>query len=89
MSLRRTFEGSATESVDEILDDIYPRDQRDLDHEIARSTGESMSDIRRHGFSPLRESMLEPDSGDLMEDLIVDWDALELARNVPLSFAAA
>ena len=56
MSLRRTFEGSAVESVDEILDDIFPRSQRDLDYEIARSTGESLSDIRRHGFSPLRES---------------------------------
>ena len=89
MSLRRTFEGSAVESVDEILDDVFPRSQWDLDHEIARSTGESLSDIRRHGFSPLRESMLEPEPEDLIEDLIVDWDALELARNVPLSFAAA
>ena len=89
MSLRRTFEGSAVESVDDILDDIYPRDQRDLDHEIARSTGESLSDIRRHGFSPLRKSVLELEPDDLIEDLIVDWDALELARNVQLSFAAA
>lgn len=89
MSLRRTFEGSAVESVDEILDDVFPRSQRDLDHEIARSTGELLSDIRRHGFSPLRESMLEPYHDELIEDLIVDWDALELARNVPLSFAAA
>lgn len=89
MSLRRTFEGSAVEAVDAILDDVFPRSQRDLDHEIARSTGESLSDIRRHGFSPLRVSMLEPDSQDWMEDLTIDWDALELARNVPLSFAAA
>lgn len=89
MSFRRTFEGSAVESVDEILDDVLPRSQRDLDREIARSTGESLSDIRRHGFSPLWESMLAPEPDDLIEDLIVDWDALELARNVPLSFAAA
>lgn len=89
MSLRRTFEGSAVESVDEILDDVFPRSQRDLNHEIARLTGESLSDIRRYGFSPLRESMLEQEPEVLIEDLIVDWDALELARNVPLSFGAA
>lgn len=77
MSLRRTFEDSAVSSITEILEDILPRDQRDLDHEIARSTGESLGDIRRHGFSSLDALPVEPDP----QDLILDWDALDLVRN--------
>lgn len=82
MSLRKTFEDSAVSSIAEILEDILPRDQRELDHEIARSTGESLGDIRRHGFSSLEPLPVEPDP----EDLILDWDAVELARHA--SFAA-
>jgi hypothetical protein len=84
MFLRQTFEDSAVQSVDEILNDVFPRSQRELDHEIARSTGEDLAEIRRHGFSPLTPRSEEFDP----EDHVIDWDALERERNVPLEWAA-
>lgn len=77
MSLRKTFEDSAVSSVDEILEDILPRDQSELDQEIARSTGERLGDIRRHGFSSLEPLPAEP----APEHLILDWDAIDRARH--------
>lgn len=76
MTLRQTFEDSAVTSVGDILDDIFPRDQCDLDHEIARTTGETIADVRRHGFSLQSALPDEPDP----EDLILDWDAVDRAR---------
>lgn len=72
MSLRKTFEVSAVSSIGEILDDIFPRDQRELDHEIARTTDETLSDIRRHGSLLQSDLPYEPHP----EDLILDWNAV-------------
>lgn len=84
MSLRSTFEDSAVASIEEILEDAFPLDQQELEQEIRRSTGESLANIRHHGFSPLTPLPAEPDP----EDLILDWDAVEMARNSSLSAAA-
>lgn len=84
MSLRNTFEDSAVSSIEEILEDAFPRPQRELDHEIARSTGETLADIRRHGFSSLEPLPVEP----APEDLILDWDAVDLARYAALASVA-
>jgi hypothetical protein len=46
--------------------------QRELDRELARMTGESLSTIRQRGFSLVEPPELEP--------LVVDWDALEKQR---------
>jgi hypothetical protein len=46
--------------------------QRDLDREVARATGETVSIIRNMGFSVLE--MPEP------EPLTVDWDSLQESR---------
>jgi hypothetical protein len=74
MSLHSTFDDAAVMAVDEILDHILPADQSELDLQVARSTGESVSDIHHHGFSPLLGIPFERDP----EDLILDWDALDL-----------
>jgi hypothetical protein len=52
--------------------------QRELHRAVALATGESLAEIARRGFQPwLPESeSLDP------EDRIVDWEALELQRNV-------
>ena len=77
MSLRRTFEDSAVQSIDEILEDILPSRESEFEREVARATGDSVSEIRRRGFVPLTPFPLERDS----EDPFLDWDELELQRN--------
>ncbi len=55
--------------------------QRELNHEVARATGESVETIQRIGFL-LDEpdlDILDPDSEDL-GPYVLDWDALEQAR---------
>ena len=54
--------------------------QRELNRAVSRATGEAVSEIRRRGFVPLTSMPVEPDP----EDLIIDWDQLELQRNVAL-----
>ena len=51
--------------------------QAELNREVARATGETVSEIGRRGFQPL---VWEPEP----EDLIVNWDALQLMNNVAL-----
>ena len=46
--------------------------QQDLERELARHTGDSLSTIRRHGFSLVEPPELEP--------LAVDWDQLDAER---------
>ena len=84
MSLRQTFEDSAVSSIDELLEDVFPRDQHELDHEIARATGENLFDIRQHGFSLQTALPSEPHP----EDLILDWDEVEKARHAPFAVMA-
>ena len=46
--------------------------QRELELELARRTGESLSTIRRRGFDLVERTEPEP--------LIVDWDQLDAER---------
>lgn len=50
--------------------------QRELDRAVANATGETIAEIQHRGFDVLLVRPAEP------EDRIVDWDALELQRNV-------
>ena len=52
----------------------------DLNRAVARLTGETVREIKHRGFQPL---VLGPSPSD-PEDAIIDWDQLELARNVPV-----
>lgn len=54
--------------------------QAQLDREVARATSEDVCEISRRGFSPLTFGPLEREP----EEMIVDWDELQLARNVSL-----
>ena len=54
--------------------------QIQLDREVARATGEDVYEIARRGFSPLTFGPLELEP----EDMIIDWDELERARNIGL-----
>ena len=49
--------------------------QRDLDRSLARSTGETVSEISRRGFVPLEDLDRECDPP-------IDWDDLEAQRFV-------
>lgn len=54
--------------------------QARLYREVAAATGETVSEISRRGFGMLAPLPKEPDP----EDLILDWDQVELERNVSL-----
>jgi hypothetical protein len=59
--------------------------QRELDLLVAEATGENISDIRNRGFSladPL-EVYFDPEPDD-REPLMVDWDEIDLQRNVAI-----
>ena len=49
-----------------------PMTQRQLEREVASATGESMTTIRRRGFS-----LVEP---EYPEPLVLDWDDLDAER---------
>ena len=53
--------------------------QQELNQRIAQATGETLSEISRLGF---QAGMLEVEDIDDLEPSFVDWDALELQRNV-------
>lgn len=58
--------------------------QRQLEREVAHTTGESLVTVRRHGFSlvtPL--GLFDPDSESWAEPQIVDWDEVEADRRWP------
>lgn len=77
MSLRYTFEDCAVQSIEEILEDVFPNRQLDLDEEVARATGVGLAEVRRRGFGPLTSFPVERDP----EDLFLDWDELDMERN--------
>ncbi len=56
--------------------------QGELDRQVSRVTGESLREVRRRGFSVLSPqlSVLDPDSDDLYQPQILDWDQVEAAR---------
>ena len=59
--------------------------QRQLDRAVARVTGENLRIITRLGFSLADPLFVEhdPEPCDI-EDMIMDWDACALRRNMPL-----
>jgi hypothetical protein len=52
--------------------------QRDLNRAVSRATGESLHTISQLGFVPLTPMPIE------RESRCIDWDLLDLHRNVPL-----
>ena len=54
--------------------------QTELNLAVARATGEPVSEIDTLDFEPVEPLPDEPEP----EDLIVDWDALQLGRNVAM-----
>jgi hypothetical protein len=57
--------------------------QYDLDRAVAHSTGETIREIHRRGFTladPL-DVNFDPEPNDL-PPTVIDWDALDLQRNV-------
>lgn len=50
--------------------------QRDLDREVSRKTGETVSTISALGFVPLMDQPFE------REPLTIDWDELDAERNI-------
>jgi hypothetical protein len=67
-----------------------PMTQQELDRQVARATGEPLCEIRQRGFSIADPDLVDydPESSDI-EDLIVDWDALDTRRNTPLVATSA
>jgi len=57
--------------------------QRDLDAAVAMATGEDITEIRRRGFSLTEPNEdlfdLEP---DCLPPQVIDWDDVQLRRNV-------
>ena len=51
-------------------------DQRELNREVAKATGETVGTIDKMGFVPLHPSPYERDR----EPLVVDWDQLDQER---------
>ena len=81
MSLRATFEDSAVSHIGEILDEILPYQQSDLDRQVAKATGDSVASVQELGFVPLTSFPHERDP----EEAFLDWDALDLERNEPVT----
>ncbi|PQO43827.1 hypothetical protein [Blastopirellula marina] len=57
--------------------------QQELENELIAATGETRAQLRRMGFSLLAEGADE--EGDDRPPQIIDWDEVELHRNVPYS----
>ena len=55
-----------------------PMNQRELNREVARKTGETVSTIAALGFIPLTNQPYE------REPLTIDWDERDAERNVAL-----
>jgi hypothetical protein len=54
--------------------------QVDLEHEVAAKMGESVSTIRRHGFSLVTPLMVFDAEANDVPCRTVDWDRLEADR---------
>ncbi len=53
--------------------------QTELNQAVARTTGESLCEIRRRGFSIVRPAH-EPDTDSEQSPQVVDWDEVEHRR---------
>lgn len=54
--------------------------QRDLNRNVARATGETVTEVANRGFTRLEPLPAEP----AVEDLILDWDRAQAEHNVAL-----
>ena len=64
--------------------------QQELDRQVARATGEPLCEIRQRGFSIADTDLVDHDPEPVeIEDLIIDWDALDTRRNTPLVTTSA
>ncbi len=60
--------------------------QSELNRAVAKATGENLRVISRLGFSLADPASVEHDPEPFdVEDMIVDWDALDLERYVPIT----
>ena len=60
--------------------------QSELNRAVARATGENLRVISQLGFSLADPVSVQHDPEPCdVEDLIVDWDALDLQRNIPVA----
>ena len=60
--------------------------QSELNRAVAKATGENLRVISRLGFSLADPLSVEHDPEPCnVEDMIVDWDALDLERNVSIT----
>lgn len=64
--------------------------QHEINHAVAIATGEPISTVTQMGFTIADPDLVDhdPEPCDI-EDLIVDWDALDARRNTPLVPAMA
>ena len=53
--------------------------QREIDREIAAVTGESLAEIRRHGFS-VEQDLKQLEVTDQRRPLAFDWDSGEACQ---------
>ncbi len=58
--------------------------QNDLNRSVAAATGETISDIAHFGFVPLTPSCQEYEPDDEQLECYLDWDEIDLHRNVQL-----
>lgn len=56
--------------------------QNELNQKIAQATGETLSEISRLGFQAGMLEMEDFEDGDDLEPSFVDWDVLEVHRNI-------
>ena len=58
--------------------------QRDLHRSVARTTGESISEIARRGFSIADPITVEHDPEPIPEGDYIDWDLFALDNNMAI-----
>ena len=61
--------------------------QNDLNRSVAHATGENISEISRRGFTLLTPRPYEFEPEDESLEQYLDWDEVDLSRNVPLILA--
>ncbi len=54
--------------------------QRQIEREVASVTGESLSEVRRLGFSLVDQSEAEQDSDPIAAPGVIDWDEYYLVE---------
>ena len=58
--------------------------QNQIDCLVAEATGEDLREIQRHGFTMADPDIVNFDPEPYLPPQIIDWDEVELGRNVAL-----